>query len=155
APKAALAALAALRGGGAFEPIEAELLRPDGSRVHVMVGGALLDDDVDEAVPGASAKRSGDADGHARAHVGCFVLDTSQIKHAESLLRDHRDELEAEVRQRTLELSRAHIDLRRSHDLLSTVVEGIDDAIFVKDRAGRYVMVNTAAARVMNRPPEE
>jgi len=35
---------------------------------------------------------------------------------------------------------------QRSQHLLEAVIEGTDDAIFVKDRDGRYLMVNSAAA---------
>ena len=32
-------------------------------------------------------------------------------------------------------------------NLLNAVIEGTDDAVFVKDLEGRYLMVNSAAAR--------
>ncbi|NEQ25520.1 MAG: PAS domain-containing protein, partial [Microcoleus sp. SIO2G3] len=37
--------------------------------------------------------------------------------------------------------------LQESHNLLQAIVEGTDDAIFVKDCAGRYVMLNSATAK--------
>jgi PAS domain S-box-containing protein len=40
-------------------------------------------------------------------------------------------------------------DLRQSHNLLRAVTEGTTDAVFVKDRQGRYVMINTAGARFL------
>ncbi|MBC8101609.1 MAG: PAS domain S-box protein [Cytophagales bacterium] len=39
--------------------------------------------------------------------------------------------------------------LRRSIGLLQAVMEGTDDAIFVKDRQGRYLMLNTAGTRMI------
>lgn len=45
-------------------------------------------------------------------------------------------------------------ELRRSHALLSTVVEGIGDPIFLKDAGGRYRMMNGAALRAAGLPWE-
>jgi PAS domain S-box-containing protein len=39
--------------------------------------------------------------------------------------------------------------------LLATIVEGTTDAVFVKDLDGRYLMVNSACARILGRPKEE
>ena len=39
--------------------------------------------------------------------------------------------------------------------LLSAVVEGTSDAIYVKDREGRYLLINTAGARVLGRSSDE
>ncbi|MCA9009551.1 MAG: PAS domain-containing protein [Planctomycetaceae bacterium] len=44
---------------------------------------------------------------------------------------------------------------QRSESLLRAVVEGTTDAVFVKDRDGRYLMVNSAAARFIGRPVAE
>ena len=45
--------------------------------------------------------------------------------------------------------------LRTSKRLLQAVVEGITDAVFVKDRDSRYVLANEAAARFIGRPVAE
>lgn len=45
--------------------------------------------------------------------------------------------------------------LQESHSLLDAVIEGTPDIIFVKDLRGRYVMVNSGAARFMGKPPAE
>jgi sigma-B regulation protein RsbU (phosphoserine phosphatase) len=45
--------------------------------------------------------------------------------------------------------------LRRDRDLLNAVIESTTDAVFVKDLAGRYVLMNTAAARAFGRPVQE
>ena len=40
-------------------------------------------------------------------------------------------------------------------NLLNAVIEGTDDAVFVKDLEGRYLMVNSAAARNLGHPPKD
>ena len=42
-----------------------------------------------------------------------------------------------------------------SFDILQAVIEATPDAIFVKDLEGRYVIVNAAAARFLDRPVAE
>jgi len=49
----------------------------------------------------------------------------------------------------------AEARLRRSFDLLNAVADGTTDAIYVKDRGGRYLLANRAAAAVVGRRPEE
>ncbi len=44
--------------------------------------------------------------------------------------------------------------LRDSHATLSAVVEGVADGVFLKDRQGRYRLVNRAYARGLGRRPE-
>jgi two-component system cell cycle sensor histidine kinase/response regulator CckA len=44
---------------------------------------------------------------------------------------------------------------QRSQHLLEAVIEGTTDAIFVKDREGRYLMVNSAAAARVGHPVNE
>jgi PAS domain S-box-containing protein len=50
---------------------------------------------------------------------------------------------------------RAEEALGESHALLRSVIEGTDDAIFVKDLEGRYLMANSSTAAVIGRPAEE
>ena len=50
---------------------------------------------------------------------------------------------------------RAEQAIVESHNLLSAVLEGTDDAVFVKDLAGRYLMVNSAAARNIGTPVQD
>ncbi len=45
--------------------------------------------------------------------------------------------------------------VKRNHVLLTTVVEGTGDIIFVKDHEGRYLLVNRAGAAVLKLPIEE
>ena len=47
------------------------------------------------------------------------------------------------------------MSIANSSDILQAVIDGTPDAIFVKDLAGRYVLVNDAAARFLGRSPEE
>jgi PAS domain S-box-containing protein len=47
------------------------------------------------------------------------------------------------------------MDIPNSVDILQAVLEATPDAIFVKDLAGRYVLVNAAAARFLGRRPED
>jgi len=49
----------------------------------------------------------------------------------------------------------AELELRRDRDLLNAVIESTTDAVFVKDLLGRYVLLNTAAARAFGRPAED
>jgi len=49
----------------------------------------------------------------------------------------------------------AEESLRQSYDLLRAVIEGTSDAVFVKDRQGRYLMINTAGARFLGRTVAE
>ncbi|MDE1998340.1 MAG: PAS domain S-box protein, partial [Burkholderiales bacterium] len=45
--------------------------------------------------------------------------------------------------------------LRHSEQLLRAIVEGSTDAIFVKDRQGRYLMANQGTAHVIGRPVDQ
>ncbi len=66
----------------------------------------------------------------------------SGLLHSVSLARDITDRMRAEMA------------LRESHALLQSVIEGTSDAVFVKDVAGRYLMMNAAAARLLGCAPE-
>ena len=49
----------------------------------------------------------------------------------------------------------AQAELQRTTNLLRAVVDGTTDAVFVKDRDGRYLMINEAGAGFMGRPVAE
>ncbi len=53
-----------------------------------------------------------------------------------------------------IERKKAEEALERSHNLLSSVIDGTTDAIFVKDLQGQYLMINQAGAAVSGRSPE-
>jgi PAS domain S-box-containing protein len=61
-------AVTELRSTGSFQPVEKEYLRKDGSRVPVLIGGALFEESGDEGV--------------------AFVLDLTERKRAEEALRE-------------------------------------------------------------------
>jgi PAS domain S-box-containing protein len=50
---------------------------------------------------------------------------------------------------------RAEQSLRQRHGFLQAIVERISDAVFVKDREGRYVLINPTGARALGKPAEE
>ena len=62
---------------------------------------------------------------------------------------------ELELRLVLCDRQAAEAELRRSNDALRAVTEGTGDAVFVKDLAGRYVMINPAAARMAGKTPEQ
>lgn len=59
-----------------------------------------------------------------------------------------------EARERA-ERARAEEELRESHALLRSVVEGTADPIFAKDTEGCYLLINSACADVMGRSAAE
>ncbi len=52
------------------------------------------------------------------------------------------------------ERKKRETELKRLHSILNALVEGSTDAIFVKDREGRYLVVNQAMATLIGRPME-
>jgi PAS domain S-box-containing protein len=48
---------------------------------------------------------------------------------------------------------RAEEELRKSLRLLSSIIEGTDDAVFMKDRMGRYLLFNSAGGRILGKKP--
>jgi two-component system, sensor histidine kinase and response regulator len=54
-----------------------------------------------------------------------------------------------------IERKRAEEAVRRGNIILSAIIEGTGDAIFVKDLEGRYLLVNPAAASAINKLVEE
>ncbi len=67
------------------------------------------------------------------------ILDISKRKRAEEGLRQSRMQLEEKIVERTAELT-------ESHNLLQAVIDKAQDWIYVKDRRGRYLMINEAGA---------
>jgi two-component system cell cycle sensor histidine kinase/response regulator CckA len=53
------------------------------------------------------------------------------------------------------ERKRAEIALRENHSLLHAVTEGTTDMVFVKDLEGRYLLINSAGARLLGKSVEE
>lgn len=52
-------------------------------------------------------------------------------------------------------ISKVEAMARKDHALLLSVVEGTDDPIFVKNAGSRYLLANSAAARLFHRPAAE
>src|SRR5919109_1280062 len=59
---------------------------------------------------------------------------------------------EAEVRRAR---KRAEERLQENYQIMQAVFAGTSDAIFVKDLQGRYVMINSAGARILGKSPED
>ena len=81
---------------------------------------------------------------------------------AEKALKQANEELENRVSQRTNQLMQTNEQLqkeiaerRKSYNLLSAVIEGIADPIFAKDLQGRYVLINSVAAKEVGKEVEE
>jgi PAS domain S-box-containing protein len=58
-----------------------------------------------------------------------------------------RDQLVTKIK----ELGDENAALKRSEALLRTIIELIDDLVYVKDEGGRYILANAAMARVLDR----
>jgi PAS domain S-box-containing protein len=50
---------------------------------------------------------------------------------------------------------RAEDELKKNRILLQNIIEGTSDAVYVKDRNGRYLLFNTAASRITGKRSEE
>jgi PAS domain S-box-containing protein len=85
-----------------------------------------------------------DREGNVRGVIG-ITRDISERKRTEDLVRDA---LEGRVRERTTELQGANA-------ILQAVIEGTSDLVFVKDRQGRYLLINSALARHSGRKAED
>nr|WP_290225733.1 PAS domain S-box protein [Trichocoleus desertorum] len=72
-------------------------------------------------------------------------------------LRDQNQQLcgFSKVTRDVTERKRSEQVLQESYNLLERVIEGTADLVFMKDRQGRYQLVNSATERVFNRPKAE
>ena len=69
--------------------------------------------------------------------------------------KDDRDATKAQMMEE-LQALRAEVSALREHCAISeSVIEAVPDAAFVKDLRGRYVMMNTAGARLLGKPASE
>jgi two-component system sensor histidine kinase EvgS len=87
----------------------------------------------------------------------------------QSELKQANAEMEERVAERTMELIRANERLKSEivervaveralnaqKTLLNNIIEGATDAIFVKDKEGGYLLINSAGARQMGAPVEQ
>jgi two-component system cell cycle sensor histidine kinase/response regulator CckA len=79
----------------------------------------------------------------AEWHVVPVADASGRFTHCVAVLRD------------TTARRRAEETVRRTAELLKAVADGTTDAVFVKDRQGRYLLFNPAAARFVGKPAEE
>lgn len=49
----------------------------------------------------------------------------------------------------------AALAIQRQHQLMTAIVNGASEAIYVKDRHGRYLLINQAGARFLNKTPDQ
>jgi len=88
---------------GFCDPFEKEYIRNDGTRVPILIGGALVGPEKDQGV--------------------CYNIDFTERKQAEEEIKRSRDELEmkvsertAEVKQRSLQLQKLALELSNAED---------------------------------------
>ena len=124
-------------GVSAFELMDPE----DAGRVSDAFAGLLETPGAHQAVEYRVRDKAGDW--HYFEAVGANLLDDPVIR---GIVVNTRD-----VTGR----KRAEEALGESHALLRSVIEGTDDAIFVKDLEGRYLMTNSSTAAIIGRPAEE
>ncbi|MCC2669200.1 MAG: hypothetical protein K0Q72_1671, partial [Armatimonadetes bacterium] len=77
------------------------------------------------------------------------LLDDPDVRGVVANFRDVTERVEAEEQRRQIADELAH-----ASSLLHAVANHTTDAIFVKDRAGKYLLFNQAAARFVGRPVE-
>ena len=105
---ACAAAIAAAAPTGRSIPFEKAYLRPDGSRIPVLVGFSMVDP--------------------ARVEAIAFVLDLSERKRAEQVLVESRLALERRVAERTATLAESEAELRRIYDRTPAAFHSCDAA---------------------------
>ncbi len=77
-----------------------------------------------------------------------IIWDITRLVQAEEQVRQSRDDLEKQVRDRTAQLA-------QERNLLRTLLDNLPDAIYVLDTTGHYVVVNAAEARRVGVPASE
>ncbi|MCT7948649.1 PAS domain S-box protein [Ancylothrix sp. C2] len=79
-------------------------------------------------------------------------------EHLEELVKERTAALEAsnaKLSQEITDRQQAEASLVESYNLLQAVLEGVSDAIYVKDLQGYYILANSATMAVFNRPMSE
>jgi PAS domain S-box-containing protein len=95
--------------------------------------------------------RSGEEDAVAVMKAGAHDYIT-KLNLARLISAVERELQDAEVR---LARKRAQEALQENYLIMQAVFEGTSEAIFVKDLRGRYVMINSAGARIFGKSPED
>lgn len=131
-----LKALEEMAKEGVCTPYEKECIRPDGSRIPILVGGALLTGCEDRGV--------------------CFILDITQRKLEEEALKQAKQQLETRLEERTAQLlhnnnqwlaevverKRAEASLEKSLSLLRATLEAIGEGAIVTHHAKTIALYN-------------
>ncbi|HWG92521.1 MAG TPA: PAS domain S-box protein [Candidatus Thermoplasmatota archaeon] len=122
---------------GEMVGLETRVLHVD--EAHYQEFGSLIKTPFERGVPAAFEFRMRRRNGEA-----------FPTEHVLTLLRgpDGEDLGVVSIVRDTTERKQAERILRESRDLLEALVEGAPDPIFLKDEEGRYVVANSAAARV-------
>jgi two-component system sensor histidine kinase UhpB len=83
-----------------------------------------------------------------RRYLVAYDLDITERVVVEEAVRRQNQDLERSIRDRTAELETANAWLR-------SVIEGIADPVYVKDRSGRYLLTNPAMEQTTGLPAGE
>jgi PAS domain S-box-containing protein len=93
--------------------LEKEYVRPDGTRVPVIIGGAFLDDTQHRMV--------------------AYILDNTARKQAEEAIQKAQNDLEQKILERTEELRRANRSLRMLSECNEILVRAQDERALMRD----------------------
>ncbi len=73
----------------------------------------------------------------------------------EELEQKHSDALIRKLDKKVKEIEQERLALKESYSLINAIIEGTTDAIFIKDKEGRYIMANHITAKAMGKPVNE
>jgi PAS domain S-box-containing protein len=108
-----------------------EVVRPDGTRVHLEISGNPIRD----------------REGHVVASLVSF-LDITERKHAEEALKAAYEQIadsEEELKAQVDELRKGEDALRRSAENYRSVIENIQDVYYRSDRDGKVIIASPSA----------
>lgn len=72
-----------------------------------------------------------------------------------ALMKTYSEQLVVKLEEKNTQLIQQAEELNRSHSLLSAVIEGTNDIVFVRDLEGHHLLINSAGARFLGRTVEE
>jgi len=121
----------------------AELTHPDDLAADVADFNRVLAGEIDSYSRGKRFIRKDGKVIDATISVKCLRRADGSVDYFVALLQD------------ITERKRAEEKLWQSLHLQRAITEGTTDAMFAKDREGRYLMMNTAGARLVGKTPEE